>query len=531
MDIYRLINRRRTAQSQPATADQVRNDAGGYSFELDDIAKVRRFLVLGTDAGSYYQRAAELTRDNAECVLDLAERDGGALVDQIVDVSARGLAPRQNPALFALAIAASVGSEESKAYALSTLPRVARTGTHLFLFARYVEQFRGWGRGLRRAIGGWYVEKPVERLAYQVVKYRQREGWSHRDLLRLAHPTTTQLDRRALFDWIAHDSHAGLPRLVEGFARARSGADPAACVREYGLGWEMLPTESLRRRDVWDALLDQGLPQTALLRQLPRLTELGLLAPMSGGRTAEVCAQLVDPERLRGARVHPLAVLTAMHVYRAGRGKGSRWQPVAEVVDALDEAFRSAFAAVEPAGRRTLLGLDVSASMGWAKDASGILSAREVGAALALVIAATEPRVGVFGFTAASPGAAGGPAAAFQPLGFTGRERIDDAVRLTSDLPFGGTDCALPMTEALRYGWPVDTFVVITDNETWAGPVHPHQALVEYRRQTGIPAKLVVLAVTPTPFTIADPSDGGMLDVVGFGADSPHLVSAFSRGW
>ena len=38
----------------------------------------------------------------------------------------------------------------------------------------------------------------------------------------------------------------------------------------------------------------------------------------------------------------------------------------------------------------------------------------------------------------------------------------------TSSLPFGGTDCSLPMTYALANRWEVDTFIVLTDNETWA---------------------------------------------------------------
>src|SRR5260370_1022359 len=80
-------------------------------------------------------------------------------------------------------------------------PAVCGTGTHLFLFARYVEQFRGWGRGLRRAIGDWYLARGVGEIAYQAVKYRQREGWAHRDMLRLAHPKTADPVRNALFRW------------------------------------------------------------------------------------------------------------------------------------------------------------------------------------------------------------------------------------------------------------------------------------------------------------------------------------------
>jgi 60 kDa SS-A/Ro ribonucleoprotein len=108
--------------------------------------------------------------------------------------------------------------------------------------------------------------------------------------------------------------------------------------------------------------------------------------------------------------------------------------------------------------------------------------------------------------------------------------RLDDAVREVSDLPFGRTDCALPMLYALERKLEVDTFVVITDNETWAGDIHPHQALANYRYAMGIDAKLVVLATSASKFTIADPGDAGMLDIAGFDAAVPALVTEFSRG-
>jgi len=74
-----------------------------------------------------------------------------------------------------------------------------------------------------------------------------------------------------------------------------------------------------------------------------------------------------------------------------------------------------------------------------------------------------------------------------------------------------------------------DVFVVITDNETWAGNIKPHQALAKYREATGIPAKLIVMGVTATPFTIADPNDAGMLDIAGFDSAVPALVADFIR--
>jgi 60 kDa SS-A/Ro ribonucleoprotein len=79
-------------------------------------------------------------------------------------------------------------------------------------------------------------------------------------------------------------------------------------------------------------------------------------------------------------------------------------------------------------------------------------------------------------------------------------------------------------------GLAFDTFVVYTDNETWAGSVHPHQALRRYRQRSGIPARLVVVGMTANDVSVADPADPGMLDVAGFDAAVPGMVADFSRG-
>lgn len=530
MDILRAVNRRRTPQNQPADPRQEANSAGGYTFVLDDVARLRRFLTLGVDGGTYYASAGTLARENAEVVGRMAAADPVTLVDTIVQVSTSGAAPKQNPALFALAYAASV--PESTALALAALPQVARTGTHLFLFAGYVEQFRGWGRGLRRAVGGWYTAKDADAVAYQAVKYRQREGWSHRDLLRLAHPVTADPALRATFDWVVRGATGEqTPALIEAFLKAQEATDSStwsALVREGGLTWEMLPDAALAEPAVWDALLDVGMPATALMRQLPRLTRLGLL-PGAGGRTDEVASLLADPERLWRARVHPVSVLVAQRTYASGfsaRGTGT-WEPTQRIVDALDAGFYAAFGAVEPAGKRMLLAVDVSASMG-TSIAGMPLTAREASAALALVQLATEPGSSAIGFAAGSDGSWDPPA--IKPLRISPRRRLDDALRVVDEMPMGGTDCAQPMLYALAKGLEVDTFVVYTDNETWHGEIHPHQALRQYRERTGIPARLVVVGMTATEFSIADPSDPGMLDVAGFDAAVPSLISQFARG-
>jgi 60 kDa SS-A/Ro ribonucleoprotein len=256
--------------------------------------------------------------------------------------------------------------------------------------------------------------------------------------------------------------------------------------------------------------------------------------------TAKVLAQLGDGERIRKARVHPIALLAALRTYAAGRGVRGRhsWAPVVQIVDALDAAFYTAFENVEPTGKRLLLALDVSGSM-TSGFVAGVpnLPPRDASAALALVTAATESRYETVGFFAGKRGWKSPRQSRWQgftdglsPLRISPRQRLDDVVRTVGDLPFGGTDCALPMQYALDREREIDTFVIYTDGETWAGDVHPAQALVDYRRASGIDARLVVVGMVSNGFSIADPNDPGMLDVVGFDTATPQLVSDFARG-
>jgi 60 kDa SS-A/Ro ribonucleoprotein len=553
MSYLKRMNPRRTPQWAPIPGtSQTENSAGGYAWSIDDWTRLRRFLILGSEGGSYYASEWTLTRDNAQAVERCLAEDGPRTVAEIVRVSGEGRAPKNGPALFALAMAAACDDDATRRAALDALPQVARTGTHLFEFVTFVDGFRGWGRSLRRAVGRWYAARPVDALAYQAVKYRQREGVTHRDVLRLTHParrvsagnpTLDVSDEHArLFEWIVRGGETdGLPRLVEGFARAQAAESPresAELVREYGLPREALQSEHLASPEVWEALLD-GMPMTALIRNLATMTRVGVLSPGSDG-TAKAVAQLADAERVHRARVHPIAVLAALRTYASGRGARGRgeWNPVREVVDALDAAFYAAFGNVEPSGKRLLLALDVSGSMG-SGEVAGVpgLTPRDASAALALVTAATEDQYEVVGFFAGENGLTNGvhhrgfPGRdGLTPLAISPRQRLDDVVRTVRNLPFGGTDCALPMVYAQAKGREIDTFVIYTDSETWAGDVHPVQALRDYREQSGIDARLIVVGMVSNGFSIADPDDPGMLDVVGFDTATPQLTSDFARG-
>ena len=549
----------RTAQGDPIPGStQVPNSAGGHAWAVDKWTQLDRFLVLGSEGGTFYVGERELTIENATAVRACIAEDGVRVVQRVVAVSEAGRAPKNDPALFVLAMAAGIGDDASRATALAALPAVARTGTHLFHWLQYLKAFRGWGRGVRSAVARWYTAKSPNELAYQLLKYPSRDGWAHRDALRLAHPKAPSVAHDLLFRYAVKgwegvlelEGVAGgalraeeavqrieaVQALHGGPAGQMSPGEAARVIEIHKLTREMVPTGLLAHPVVWEALLS-GMPLTALIRNLGVMTKVGLIAPGSDAARS-VVARLGDQDALRKARVHPLLLLAALKTYAQGRGmKGSgKWSPVAQVVDALDGAFYLAFENAPSTGKRIMLALDVSGSMSTAVHGMPYLSCREASAAMALVTAATEPNHRFVAFTQGSYPSMWSRIhgstydTGLTPLAISPRQRLDDVVRSITDIPFGGTDCALPMVEAAKHGWAVDVFVVYTDSETWAGNIHPAQALRAYRERTGIPAKLVVVGMASNGFSIADPEDAGMLDVVGFDTATPQVISDFAAG-
>ena len=532
MDALSGFSARKTPQSEQASPRQKKNNAGGYSFETTDLAKLHRFLTLGTEGGTFYVKERALTKANAEFLMTLARAGDMRLITETADISLTGRAPRNNPALFALAVASGLTEDTSAAYrsaALAALPAVARTGSHLLTWASYIENFRGWGPQLTKAVGDWYNRKSLEDVAYQVLKYQQRGGWSQRDLLRLAHfgRKVIEPERMRLYRAVMNLPYDGsLPHPFAAVDAAHSTSDVHKWVslieQNYSLSWEMLPSQALAEARVWTALVESGnLPLGALLRNLGRITSLGVVSHLGGSITAEVAQKLADPAGLARARIHPMAILVAMKTYAQGHGvKGKlTWDPSAKVSDALDAGFYASFPSVKPCGLPMVVAVDVSGSMGWGAISGLPLTPREAACALALVTMASEPDATIMAFSHE-----------LVPVDISPRMRLDNVIRKMASIPMGGTDCSLPMQVMEREKIPVNLFQVLTDCETWAGSVHPHQALEQYRQEMGIAARLAVVGMTATDITIADPLDPGSLDVAGFDASVPKMLADFGRG-
>jgi len=517
--------RNMSARSVPQTEalpGMVKNNGGGYSYGVDCWTRLDRFLILGCEGGTYYASERKLTIESAACVLECAKADMKRTVARIVEISESGRAPKNDPAIFALAL---LSAQTNSAEALAAVNQVCRIGTYFFQYIEAVTQFRGWGRGLRRAVANWYLSKDADALAYQVTKYRQRGGRSHRDNLRQSHPFPKTAGHKDVFQWMAQpekwkaSKRAGT-RLLVTFEEAQTATTKqlVKMIVEEGLVWEHIPTEKLNEVAIWEALL-QNMPLTAMIRNLGKMSSIGMFKPLSNAENLVVQA-LGDQGRLKKARIHPFNALVASTTYNGGQGiKGSlKWDVNRNISAALEEAFYKAFDYVEPSGARVVYGVDCSASMTWHEINGTRITPRIAAACLAMVGLRCEPRTFVHGFCGD-----------FVDLGMTKTDRLDAVVQKINNTRAGSTNVAVPVEYALKHGIEADAFVVLTDNETNSGKEHLTSCLERYRKKTGIKARLVVVGMEVNDFSSADPKDPLQMDICGFDSAAPSIIGDFIR--
>lgn len=531
-----------TPQTLPANDRQVANSAGGFTYAVSDLDRIRRFLILGSDS-TFYSSGDALTIENARVIVRyLKEHDvpeeHESVIALISEISMTGRAPKQSPALFALALViAQTPFDGVKSYGYGELNVVCRTASTLFEFFGYLSQFQRFGMGARKAIARWYTGRDVDALAYQMVKYRERAGFSHADLLRLSKRVRSTEDSqtadfRALLSWaVGKPYHQdNLPRVAQGYEIGKQAAlaemDPSEKTRRYlglisayGLSWEMLPTEALAIPEVWAELVESGnLPMGALVRNLGRMSANGALR--TGQVRKYVVQSLQSSDAVRRSRLHPLNLLVAMKTYASGKGlKGSlSWAPDQTVISALETAIELSFGNVEPSRSRMLYALDVSGSMAWQTVSGAPITPYEAETMLALTTARVEEQCTVVGFSTE-----------VTPLEIGPDSTYSEALRAVAGIRMGATDAGAAIRYALDRNLEIDTFVICTDNEVNSGHGHVHEWLQKYREHSGIDARLVVLATTATSFSVADPNDPGMLDIAGFDLATPRVLSEFAQ--
>ena len=159
-------------------------------MEIDDLCQLKRTFCTGP---------TDDLDDASQQRLDrlLAGQQRRATIDSVIHFIRSGRAVKRKPMIAALAYSTShstgnrAADTEIRQAVYSSLPEVFQTPSDLFQLFQFEAQFSNHrmsaGRCKRSAVGKWYNGKTSMNLAYLVTKYKKRCGWSHRDMLRVAH--------------------------------------------------------------------------------------------------------------------------------------------------------------------------------------------------------------------------------------------------------------------------------------------------------------------------------------------------------
>jgi len=407
---------------------------------------------------------------------------------------------------------------------MNALPNVARIGTHLFTFCEYLDGQRSWGRAVRTGIAKWYLDRTENSLGLQLAKYQQRNGWSHRDVLRLAHVKSDYAPvkiQNALRWSLGKDYDRGnIPHMITCADLMKDYTEDVDkiidLIETFQAPRELVPTQHLKDRRVWWALLPH-MGAEAMVRNLGNMSSYGVFEDPQWIKF--VADKLNDQDYIQKQRLHPIKSLLAKLQYQQGHGMrgDNRWPVIRQIDNALENAFYLGFKAVTPTGLRWCYALDVSGSMsmGDVGNIPGFTPCMAT-AAMSLVLANVEKDPTIIGF-----------ADRIKALNIKPNMRLEEAMSNVSRQNFGGTDASLAFQWAASNGKDFDAFCMMTDSETWAGRIHPFVALNTYRRGLNHRVSLITMAFTATSSTIGDTSDPNSLDVVGFDTAVPELISNF----
>lgn len=541
--------------------DQIKNDAGGYVNQVECLKQLQRFAIIGCEKGTYYASEEKLEVKNVESLDKLiASGKGLDAVNLLKEISLNRRNVKQGALLYAYAILCRCNNSEVKQAAYKEINNLCRIPTHLFMFVNFCEKVSagsGWGRAHKRAVGEWYLqfnEKP-ERLVYLITKYKMREKWSHKDVVRLSHTHVDMEDKSPMafllryitkgFDkakqyYLEEENEAtvkiaNLVKIYEEASRCMVADQLCQYISTHKLAHEHCPTEMLREKSVWAALLPH-MPDEAMLRNLGRMSNLGMFE--TNGQDEQMVLQKIESlnpglpsgEQSQGNTeesgrrlMHPYKILIAKVTYEAGHGDKGKltWTPNEKIVKALETAFYKAFKAVRRTGKTYYLAVDVSGSMTSPVIGCSNISCSMAAATMMMVTARREQNTIIKGFSQK-----------MTDLGINMSDTLQEVMTKVGKVTMGSTDCAQPMIDAMDMKRrDIDVFVIYTDNETWYGQVHPSEALRQYRQYaSNRDVKLIVCGMAANNFTIADTGDLNMLDICGFDSEAPQVISQFTEG-
>ncbi|XP_061167369.1 RNA-binding protein RO60-like [Saccostrea echinata] len=555
---------------------QIKNKAGGYVYETDLKTQLARFLLLGSSKLFYQTESMDFTSQDFTCISILIHDGfGKKVVEFIKHFSEEGRAYRQESLLFALAVCCKSNDLETKRAGYNALQSVCRIPSHLFLFIDYCKEIseenhssKGWGRQHRKAVSNWYINFGMEEsklilLAQYLSKYKKRYGWTHRDIIRLAHPKVSETNPALKYlimvavkgkrfadssDFMKNERKkpdfvtSFLAEIIKYFDKvenAKKSKDVNTIVElilRFKLVREHIPTCFLNEKEVWKALI-KHMPMTAMMRNLGKMSSLNLFRTKRDSVNEISFEEQIITDKLKNrelickARIHPYAYFVALSKYNQGLAMNVNlsWPVCPHIADALEEGFYISFINVTPTKKHFLLALDVTSDMHLTAKKCEVdthsLSALDAAIFMIVLTTRTESFSETILFSDDK----------YLPISVNSNDTFHDlkqnVCKKISGYKSSTSDVSLPFKYAIERRRLADVFVIFTNSDKSLGSVHPAQAVQFYRESSGKKdARLIVCEMGSSKHSVGDIEDRYTLTVSGFDSNVPKLINDFAQG-
>lgn len=474
------------------------NKEGFTAFSRTIEEDTLSVLMTNTLSNTFYVSQKELAKETKDVLSAMAKKDPEFLAKAVAYARTKGLM-RLAPVLGLTILSAEDGKAAKDAFRKAfrhviqipddlrefvALCRTAniRQGKRIkVLTKKQGDRYKVVGhKVLENGVGGLggvaheCVQNYLRHLPeYHAIKYgsKNSEGITLKDIVKMAHPSPrTKSDlqdleherlrngaQRELFGWLVNGwkeigdvPSPTNPQIwaFEKLKRAASQKEIISLIKEYRLPKEaVIPALHKTSTAIWMAII-KDMPYMATLKELNTMNRHGAFEDPE--IVDLVAKRLSDPRNVERSKQFPFAFTNAMDYFEGHQQK---------IREALVDALEASFVNMPEIPGRTCVANDISNSMSMTVSNKAKARACDVaGIFAAAVFKKCEDSVIVPFDDSAHP----------EYGRVSKRDSVMSIAKQISRLD-GGTNLGAPVEYMMRTNQKVDTFVVMTDNEDWAG--------------------------------------------------------------
>jgi 60 kDa SS-A/Ro ribonucleoprotein len=509
------------AKKNPYAHANSRNPEGFPSFTRSLEEGYLQVLLTNTLGGTYYATEEKLLDESLKLHAEMALSDPAFMARAIVYARNEGLM-RMQP-IVGLAYLAKA----DRVLFRRIFNKVINTPGDLTDFVEIVRGGvvpGGMGRTIKSTIAGWLNGLSQ----YHAIKYAAGgQGYSLRDILRVAHPMPVNNIQDSVFLWLTDaekwavdaEKRAKVPQ-IDAFERLKrlqnTGSQEAArsIIAEGRLPYEVVTGVIKPDVDTWRELMKQ-MPYFALLRHLNTLQRAGVLRDDESA--AYAAERLRDAEAVRKAKVLPFRLFTAYQMFNPEGHAEKR------VLSALVDALEVSFANMPHLGDRVCIAPDVSGSMNGQISRESKTRYIDIAGIFTAALLKASPYAQIL---------------PFENHVVSVKLSAQDSIMTTADklahIGGGGTAVSSPISHLLDKREKVDTFIGITDNVEWATDQSGRSGFLavwnEYKERVAPQAKAFLLTIAPYRHAVAPKAAADIFYTYGWNDNVLKFISLNLEG-